>query len=188
MNGPRPADVLLDRDGVLVVEKDGYVLHPDEVRLLPGAATAVGRLGAGGHRVFVITNQSPIGRGLIDEAQMHAIHSRLSDLVGVAGGMIESYLVCPHLPADGCACRKPMPGLLYRARDSMGVDLATAVVIGDQLCDVQAARAAQCRAILVLSGRITSPPDRLSPDVQVAADLAAAVDLILEGTRTRAAA
>ncbi len=129
---------------------------------------------------MVVTNQSALGRGLIDQATVDDIHRRLSSLVESEFGGIDQYFVCPHLPDAGYACRKPRPGLLLAARDRARVDLANAVLVGDQVFDVEAAWAAGCRAVLVLSGQSSAAPLDMQGKLEVAADLNAAVDLILE--------
>ena len=181
MTAVADGDVLLDRDGVLVVERPGYVLSPDQVDLLPGAASAVGRLTLAQRRVFVITNQSPVGRGLLSPRRLDAIHRRLSELIAAEGGRICGYFVCPHTPIDGCRCRKPQPGLLHQARDVGGVDLDRATLVGDALSDVEAARRAGCNAIL-LSARDAGAAIRPA-GIAVATDLSDAVDLILGAVR-----
>ncbi|MBV8194686.1 MAG: HAD-IIIA family hydrolase [Candidatus Dormibacteraeota bacterium] len=172
-------DVLLDRDGVIVAERPGYVLSPDDVVLLPGAADAIRRLCDSGCRVFVVTNQSPLGRGLIDEAMLHRIHARVDELIGAAGGHVDGFFVCPHAPDDGCFCRNPQPGLLLAARDLANVQLDHATFIGDQVSDLAAAAAAGCRAVLVLSGLTRVHPRSLPGNTSIASDLVTAVDLIL---------
>jgi len=141
--------VLLDRDGVINRMRPDYVKRWEELELLPGAVEALARLSRAGCEVVVLTNQSAIGRGLTTRKQIDEIHRRLSAVVAQAGGRIQAFLLCPHTPVDGCACRKPAPGLLLRARDELGIDLARAVLVGDQLSDLEAARAAGCPAILV---------------------------------------
>ena len=181
MTAVADGDVLLDRDGVLITERPGYVLSPDQVDILPGAAAAVGRLTLARRRVFVVTNQSPVGRGLISPSQLDAIHRRVSELIAAEGGRIGAYFVCPHVPTDACLCRKPQPGLLHLARDVAGVDLDRATVVGDQLTDVDAARRAGCSAILVSpcgAGSESRPAG-----IAVANDLSDAVDLILGAVR-----
>lgn len=145
--------VLVDRDGVLVKNRDDYVKSTREMEILPGALEALAALSKKEYRVFVVTNQSAIGRGLTTLAQVDKIHSRLAREVRRFGGEIEAFLVCPHTPEDGCECRKPAPGLLFQARDRYGVDLDSAVMIGDWETDAQAARAAGCTSILVMDGR-----------------------------------
>lgn len=174
-----PVDVLLDRDGVLITERPHYVLHPDQVRLLPGAGEAVRRLCDAGSRVFVVTNQSPVGRGLTTFDTLRAIHQRLADLLAEHGGRITRFFVCPHRPDNGCTCRKPEPGLLYAARDQAGVDLAHAVLVGDQLSDVQAATRAGCHGVLVRNSSRTEPA-HIPPHVPFFEQLSAAVDHVLE--------
>jgi len=138
---------------VIVRNRADYVKSWPEVEILPGALTGLRLLAQAGLRVFVITNQSAIARGVIPAQVVHQIHARLSVAVTAAGGWIEAFLVCPHAPDDRCQCRKPGPGLLHRARDRFGVDLRTSCVVGDHESDVAAASAAGCRSILVLSGR-----------------------------------
>src|SRR5207302_8874438 len=103
--------------------------------------------------VLLVTNQSAVGRGLATVGEVDKIHLHLARKVRQHGGHIEAFLVCPHTPDDGCDCRKPAPGLLFQARDRYGVDLNSAVMIGDWETDTQAARAAGCTSILVLGGR-----------------------------------
>src|SRR5207248_583839 len=124
-----------------------------EMEILPGALEAIAALTQSGHRVFVITNQSAIGRGLTTLEEVDSMHRQLAFEVSCLGGSIDAFLVCPHTPEDGCECRKPAPGLLYQARDRYGVDLESAVMIGDWETDVQAARIAGSKSILLLDGR-----------------------------------
>src|SRR5579864_1861439 len=177
----RPAVVLLDRDGVINRMRPDYVKRWEELELLPGAVEALARLTGAGCRLVVLTNQSAIGRGLLTGEQLDQIHERLDAVVARAGGRIDAYLVCPHTPQDGCACRKPAPGLLLRARDELGIDLARAVLVGDQPSDLDAARAAGCRAILVDPDAGVLDRERLDGRV-VAGSLMEATDLILEQT------
>jgi histidinol-phosphate phosphatase family protein len=172
----RPA-VLVDRDGVITANRDDYVKNWEEVEIIPGAIEALARLHQAGHRVFIVTNQSAIGRGLVSAAEIDAIHDRIGSLIAVNGGHIEAFLVCPHAPDAGCLCRKPAPGLLHRARDQFGVALETAILIGDHETDLLAAAAAGCGSILVLTGRTTAV--ETNGHSNIADDLAAAVELIL---------
>jgi D-glycero-D-manno-heptose 1,7-bisphosphate phosphatase len=174
----KPAVVFVDRDGVINRMLADYVKSWDEFEILPGALEALARLSAAGLEVIVLTNQSAIGRGLVSQGTVDEIHRRLLGLVRERGGDIRAFLVCPHAPEDRCDCRKPAPGLLFRARDELGIDLSRAVVAGDQLTDVDAALAAGCRAILIRSD--TSVPERASRDgYAVVRSLREAVGLIL---------
>jgi histidinol-phosphate phosphatase family protein len=170
----RTRAVLFDRDGTLV-ENVPYNGDPERVRLLPGARQAVARVRAAGLAVGVVTNQSGMASGLLDDTAVRVVNARVAELAGP----IDAWLVCPHGPADGCACRKPQPGLVLRAAERLGVRPEQCVVIGDIGSDVEAAHAAGARAVLVPT------PSTLRREVEaaprVAPDLCTAVDLVLRG-------
>jgi histidinol-phosphate phosphatase family protein len=167
--------VLFDRDGTLVVDVP-YNGDPDRVEPMPGAADALARLRAAGVATAVVSNQSGIGRGLISETEVRAVNARVEELLGPLG----TWTWCPHTPGDGCDCRKPAPGLILRAAELLGVDPARCVVIGDIGADVEAARAAGARAILVPTP-VTRPAEIAAAD-EIAPDLATAVDRVLAAT------
>jgi len=178
MRRSKPLVVLLDRDGIINRMRPDYVKRWEEVEILPGTLDALARLSAAGCDLIVLTNQSAIGRGLVSRETVDEIHRKMAALVEAHGGRIRAFLVCPHTPADACDCRKPAPGLLLRARDELGVDLADAVMVGDQLSDVGAAQAAGCRAILLDPDGHTA---RNPTDAWMRArNLSEAADLILE--------
>jgi histidinol-phosphate phosphatase family protein len=168
----RPGAVLFDRDGTLVVDVP-YNGDPERVVVMPGAREAVGRLRAAGVPTAVVSNQSGVARGLIGAEQVAAVNRRVEELVGPLG----PWVVCPHGPWDGCGCRKPAPGLVVRAAAALGVEPRDCVVIGDVGSDVEAARAAGARAVLVPTA--VTRPEEVAAAPQVAPDLAAAVDLLL---------
>lgn len=147
----RGVTIFLDRDGTLNVEH-GYVTAPEQLELHPGAAVAVARLNEAGGRVVVITNQSAVGRGLLTEAGLDAIHTRLKELLRTAGARLDAVYVCPHHPEEGCGCRKPQPGLIMRAVAELGVDLTASYVVGDRRRDVDLGRTVGSRTVLVLTG------------------------------------
>lgn len=167
-----PQAVLLDRDGTLVVDVP-YNGDPDAVRPMPGVTEALARLRAAGIDTAVVSNQSGIGRGLLSSDGVAAVNRRVEELLGPLG----PWLVCPHTPADGCDCRKPAPGLVLRAAELLGADPHRCAVIGDIGTDVEAARAAGARAILVPTA--TTRADEIEAAPEVAPDLPAAVDLLL---------
>src|SRR5207237_524839 len=143
--GPALFDaVLLDRDGTLV-EDVPYNGDPEKVRVLPGVREALDRLRAAGLRLAVVTNQSGLARGLFTEAQIHAVHARVEQLLGP----FDSWQVCPHDDADGCACRKPAPGLVHAAAAALDTTAHRCVMIGDIGRDMTAALAAGATGILV---------------------------------------
>ena len=146
--------MLLDRDGVINQEKPGsYVLQPEEWVPIPGSPEAIARLCEGGLGVIVLTNQSAIGRGLLDLDTLEAIHAKLIRTIEESGGHIAGIFFCPHHPDEDCECRKPKAGLIHQAERSLGCSLEGAPMVGDQSRDLQAARQAGCRPILVRTGR-----------------------------------
>jgi D-glycero-D-manno-heptose 1,7-bisphosphate phosphatase len=145
--------VLLDRDGVINEDSEQFIKSPDEWRPIPGSLEAISLLNANGFKVAVITNQSGIARGLFDLAMLERIHQKMLRLVVEKGGVIESIYFCPHGPEEDCGCRKPKPGLLRAFAVDHQTDLRDAVVIGDSLRDIQAAKAAGARPILVKTGK-----------------------------------
>jgi D-glycero-D-manno-heptose 1,7-bisphosphate phosphatase len=170
-------DVFLDRDGVIIRNRPDYVKSWSEVEILPGAIQAIGLLCRHGCRVAVVTNQSVIGRGIVSRPAVDEIHRRLGELIRASGGTIAGYFICPHRPDEGCACRKPKPGLLTQAAEVLGLTLQGAVLVGDQLDDLEAAASAGCSAILVDSGVyvgthvVVAPPHRRARDLMGAAML-----------------
>ena len=178
MRRSEPLVVFLDRDGVINRMRPDYVRRWEDIEIIPGALEALARLASGGCELIVLTNQSAIGRGLVSRESVDAIHRRLAEVIEAGGGRVRHFLVCPHTPTDACDCRKPAPGLLLRARDELGVDLSSAVMIGDQLSDIDAARAAGCRAILIDAGGERAAELRWDRCV-VVGSIAQAADLIL---------
>jgi histidinol-phosphate phosphatase family protein len=169
-----PAAVLLDRDGTLIedVPDNG---DPARVVPRPGARRALRRLRAAGIPTAVISNQSGVGRGLLRPEQVRAVNQRVAELLGPLG----PFLFCPHAPGDGCGCRKPAPGLVRAAAAALGVEARACVLIGDIGADMEAARAAGARAIMVPTA--ATLPEEVAAAPQVAADLDEAVGLLLEG-------
>ena len=170
--GARPEAVLFDRDGTLVVDVP-YNGDPGRVEPVPGAAAALSRLRAAGVPTGVVSNQSGIARGLLTETQVRAVNARIEELLGPLG----PWTWCPHGPGEGCDCRKPAPGLILRAAARLGVDPARCVVIGDIGADVQAARAAGARGILVPTP--VTRPEEIAAAAEVAPDLPSAIDRVL---------
>jgi D-glycero-D-manno-heptose 1,7-bisphosphate phosphatase len=174
---PAATLVLLDRDGVVNRDSDAYIKSVAEWEPLPGSLEAIASLTAAGFRVVVITNQSGVGRGLFSESVLAEIHAAMTAAARAYGGEIAAVFYCPHRPDEGCACRKPRPGLLQQAADAFGSSLAGVPFIGDKPSDVEAARAAGARPILVGPAAADSTDDA----VERYADLpAAAAALIAE--------
>src|SRR5262245_58884175 len=173
--------VFLDRDGTLVRDV-GYGHRLEDYDLLPGVTAGLARLSDAGYRLAIVTNQSGIGRGLFTRADFELFHRQLLEDLVAAGIRVDATYFCPHHPDDGCTCRKPLPGLLYRARDELGADLPASWVIGDHVKDMELAAAAGCRGVLVRTGTDASetPSLRSVPVAAVVADLGAAASFILD--------
>jgi D-glycero-D-manno-heptose 1,7-bisphosphate phosphatase len=128
--------VLLDRDGTLIVERN-YLARVEDVELLPAAAQGLHLLSQAGLGLAVITNQSGLGRGYFDWATLGAIHARMTQFLADEDVSLAGIYVCPHVPDDGCDCRKPQPGLVHRAAAELHFDPAASFVIGDKPCDIE---------------------------------------------------
>lgn len=173
---PRPRAVLFDRDGTLVIDVP-FNGDPARVVPAPGAAAALERLRAAGVPTAVVSNQSGIARGALTAEQVWAVNRRIDELLGPLG----PWLVCPHEAGDGCACRKPAPGMVLSAAAALGVRPAECALIGDTGADVGAARAAGARAVLVPTA--VTRPEEIADAPEVAPDLGAAIDLLLGASR-----
>jgi D-glycero-D-manno-heptose 1,7-bisphosphate phosphatase len=152
---PRPA-VFLDRDGTLIEER-GYLDRLELLTVFPWTADAIRLLNRAGFAAVVITNQSAIARGIIDEPFLHEVHDALD--ARLAPARIDRYYYCPHVPEanDGryrlaCDCRKPAPGLITRACREMDLDPARSFMVGDRWLDVSCGQSAGTRAILLRTG------------------------------------
>ena len=173
--------VILDRDGVINHDSEQFIKSPEEWKPIPGSLAAIARLNQAGYRVVVASNQSGIGRGLLDTDTLMAIHDKMHKALALVGGRIDAIFFCPHTNADNCECRKPKPGLLKEIAARLNADLAGVPAIGDSLRDLQSALAVGAQPMLVLTGkgRKTQDDPDLPPGTPVFADLAAAVAHIL---------
>ncbi|MCK4660131.1 MAG: HAD family hydrolase [Phycisphaerae bacterium] len=173
--------VFLDRDNTLI-EDPGFIDHPDQVKLLPGAVEALHRFCGCGYRIIIVSNQSGIARGHFDEQQLSRVHQRLGELLKAEEITIDAIYYCPYLDGEEAVVekyrkdselRKPAPGMLLRAARERGIDLSRSWMIGDRISDIQAGTAACCRTILVRSNR-TQYNNHVQPDHQVQSILEAA--------------
>lgn len=182
----RPAAVLLDRDGVINFDSPDYILSPQQWLPIPGSLEAIARLNKAGIVVAIISNQSGLGRGMMDQHTFNAIHAKMMLAIEEAGGFITHVSYCPHAPDEDCSCRKPKPGMIFDCLAACAVTAVEAMMIGDSIRDMQAAQAGGVAAMLVQSGygdadMILQQSRQLMPDVAVHADLARATDAILAG-------
>lgn len=171
--------VFLDRDGVLnrSLLRRGLPHPPDtveELEILPGVKEALERLRAAGYLLIVVTNQPDLARGTQSRERLEAIHEALRERLA-----LDEIRVCPHDDADGCGCRKPLPGLLTEAAAQHGIDLAASWMVGDRWRDIDAGHAAGCRTILIDYGYPERGPSRM-PDY-ACRSLVEAADWILRG-------
>lgn len=178
--------VILGRDGILNVFRDDHVKSPTEWEPISGALEAVARLSHAGWHVVVATNQSGVGRGMIDMASINAIHTTMLERLAAVGGRIDAVFFCPHIPEDHCECRKPMPGMMHEIGRRYGADLHQVPMAADTLRDLLAASAAGCEPHLVRSGRAEALDEEQIaglvaqvPGTSVHSDLAAFADYLL---------
>ena len=178
--------VILGRDGILNRYRDDHVKAPEEWQPIDGALEAVSRLNHAGWHAVVATNQSGIGRGMIDMASVNAVHSAMNRKLLAQGGRLDAVFFCPHTPEDRCDCRKPLPGMMLDIGRRYGIDLSNVPMVCDTLRDLQAAVAAGCEPHLVLTGRAAAlSPQALqqmleqAPGAKVHADLAALAEHLL---------
>ena len=169
----RPA-VFLDRDGTLI-EEHGYLDRLDLIKVFPWTGDALRLLRRAGFATVVVTNQSAVARGMIDEAFVHEVHRLLDTRLEPAGGGIDRYYFCPHFPTapvekyrQTCRCRKPAPGLIEQACREMDLDPRRSVMVGDRWLDVACGQAAGIRTVLLRSGRGPNngdePPEGMHAD------------------------
>lgn len=150
----RQKAIFLDRDGT-INRQNGFISRPEDLELLPGAAEAIRKINASGYLAIVITNQPVVARGECTMEGLDVIHQKMETLLGREGAFIDDLFFCPHHPDRGfpgevkelkidCDCRKPKPGLFYRARDRYNIDLSRSYMIGDSRRDEEAGRNAGC--------------------------------------------
>jgi D-glycero-D-manno-heptose 1,7-bisphosphate phosphatase len=147
----KPA-VFLDRDGTLIAEKN-YLRHPEDVVILPGAAAALKQLGDAGFKLFIVSNQSGVGRGYFTLADVVRVNEHLDRELARAGVRLEKIYFAPEAPDQPSRGRKPSPQFLFDARDEFGVELARSYMIGDKLIDLECGwNAGVKQSILVRTG------------------------------------
>jgi D-glycero-D-manno-heptose 1,7-bisphosphate phosphatase len=171
------AAVFLDRDGTLV-EEAGYPDRLDRLAFFPYTVDAVRLLNQAGLAVVVATNQSAVARGLIEESFIAEAHEHISARLVAGGARVDAYYYCPHHPKAlrpeyrrRCDCRKPAPGMLYRASHDLDLDLTRSFAVGDRWHDLQAGHAVGARGVLVRTGygrfHEAAPVAGLEPDAIV---------------------
>ena len=177
--------VFIDRDGT-INEETGYVDSIDRFNILPGVSDAIRKLNENNIPAIVITNQSGIARGYFTSDILNKLHDSMIAELKKGGCKIDGIYVCPHHPDEGCACRKPRPGMLLQAAKEHGLSLRRSYFIGDKLIDIKTAHSVGAKGILVLTGYgaeemkgLTNQDSEERPD-HIAANLNEAVDWIIE--------
>ena len=145
--------VILDRDGVInhIMEDDATTV--DGWDPIAGSIEAISRLKKAGYLVTIASNHSGVARGYYSEQQLQQMHDKLQRLLASRGVSVDGIFYCPHGPEANCICRKPKPGLLFQIAQQFGIDLAETPLVGDNITDIQAAKMANARPILVRTGK-----------------------------------
>lgn len=174
--------VFLDRDGTIIAEKN-YLHRVEDVEIFPGAGAALARLAGAGFRLFVVTNQSGIGRGYFTLAEAEAVNAHVAAELAHAGAPITHTYTAPEAPDQPSRGRKPSPQFLLDARDAYGLDLSASYMIGDKLIDLECGWNAGCRKSLLVRTGYGAGFEKSSPDALRSAiivnDLNEAADWIL---------
>lgn len=149
----KPA-IFLDRDGVIIENKDSHVRSWQDVEIFPQAIKALHDFANAPYYFIIVTNQSVVGRGIISKNQADGINLKLKSEIQRTGGRIDAVYMCPHAPDDRCNCRKPHTGLIGQAMIDFDIDLSRSIMIGDAITDLQCAENAGIqKKVLVRTGR-----------------------------------
>ena len=172
----KPA-IFLDRDGT-IIEETHYIRDPDKVRLLPRALDALLLLRKKGYLLFVVSNQSGVGRGLISRDDFSRVHKRVVEILETGRITVDDYLYCFHSPDENCGCRKPKTGLVPKTFKENSIDFARSFTIGDKAIDVELGRALGSTGILVLTGYGKEERPKCGPATPVYATLFEAAESV----------
>ncbi len=177
--------IFLDRDGVIIRNRDDYVRSWTDVEFIPGAIDAISRINKINYKVVIATNQAGVGRGLMTLETANLINEKIVEAIRSGGGQIDRVYMCPHSPHDQCSCRKPKPGMLISAANELTLSLNQSWMIGDAWTDLETGANAGTRGIcMVKTGRgthqLTLPKPNNIKDYFVFSDLSEAVDTICQ--------
>ena len=175
--------VILDRDGVINYDSAAFIKSPNEWDPIPGSLEAIARLNRANFRVVLATNQSGIAKQVFDIEALNSIHALMHRQLAEVGGHIDAVFFCPCLTAADCECFKPRPGMLHEIAARLRIPLDDVPYVGDKRIDVEAARAAGAKPVLVRTGqgRETLRSGMNLDDVEVYDDLTSFVDTLVEG-------
>jgi D,D-heptose 1,7-bisphosphate phosphatase len=186
--------VLLDRDGT-IIEDVGHLDNINKIKMIDGAAEAIRRLNKNGYIVLCVTNQPVVARGAITEVELAGIHNHIEWILGLNGAYLDKIYYCPHHPDSGypgevaslkrvCCCRKPAIGLIKAAEQEYDLDLSQSWLIGDSTSDIQAARNASVKSILVTTGLAGGDRKYMAEPDHICNNLTDAVDILLSNNRS----
>ena len=144
--------VILDRDGVI-----SHLQGEDQTTVegwepIAGSLEAINRLKKAGYLVTIASNHSGIAQGFYSESDLERMHEKMQAALSIRGAAIDGIFYCPHGPQDNCICRKPKPGLLFKIAGEFDIDLSATPLVGDDIADIQAARMANAKPVLVRTG------------------------------------
>ncbi len=146
--------IFLDRDGVIIENRERYVRSWEDVTFYPESLAALARIHHSPYKIVIVTNQSAVGRGILPISVAEDINRCVVQEIEKAGGRVDGLFMCPHAPQEECACRKPKPGLLFLAAQALSLNLSQSILIGDALSDIEAGQAAGLqKTILLRTGR-----------------------------------
>jgi D-glycero-D-manno-heptose 1,7-bisphosphate phosphatase len=145
--------VILDRDGVINHEADDDVTTVDGWDPIPGSIEAINRLKKAGYLVTIASNHSGIARGMYSETELVEMNEKMQRMLSARGASIDGIFYCPHGPEANCICRKPKPGLLFQIARKFDIDLSQTPMVGDNISDIQAAKMANAKPVLVRTGK-----------------------------------
>jgi histidinol-phosphate phosphatase family protein len=158
--------IFIDRDGVINYNRKDYVKSWSEFKFIPGAIEAIKKINDAGYLLIIITNQSPIGRKIIDKKTLDNIHLLMLTELSAAGARVDAIYFCPHHPDDNCECRKPKPGLILKAAKDYNIDLGASWMIGDSDSDLKAGHTAGCKTVKVtLKKKLINIVDKVLSDL-----------------------
>ena len=168
--------VFLDRDGTINQEV-GYLDSLDKLIIIPQAFEAIKLINESGMKAVVVTNQAGVAKGLFSQAFVNQVHDRLLNVLHEQGAHIDKFYFCPHHETDGnsaytmiCDCRKPAPGMLFQAATELEIDLAASYMVGDRYRDVETAKKAGAKGILVRTGYGDDILQNAGPDRETGAN------------------
>ena len=146
--------IILDRDGVINHLLEDEVTSVDAWDPIPGSIEAISRLKKAGYLVTIASNHSGIARGLYSESDLLAMYDKLQKLLATRGAAsVDAFFFCPHGPEANCICRKPKPGLLFQIAKQFRINLSQTPLVGDNISDIQAAKMANAKPVLVRTGK-----------------------------------